>query len=98
MVGIEAGTVVLDGPKPAGEFVGQPDGSLVVALPLLQIQRPDLQWIQRLPASLFHARRLQHGACTVDQQGAQVGVAAPGDPALARSAVAVIRPMPGTCW
>lgn len=80
VVGIEAGTVMLDGPQPAGEFVGQRHGSLVVALPLLQVERPGLHWIQRLPAPLLHARGLQHGACAVDQQGAQVGVAASGDP------------------
>ena len=50
VVGIEAGAVMLDGPKPAGELVGQGHGGLVVALPLLHVDGPCLQWIQSLSA------------------------------------------------
>ena len=79
MARIERRAMMVERPQPAGELVGHPDGSLVVALSLLQVQCPGLQWIERMPRTLPHYRRAQHRTPTVYQQCADVGIAAFGD-------------------
>lgn len=77
---IEGLSVMRHGPQPAGQFVGQGTIGFVMALPLLHRQGPGLHRIQRLAASLFHARGLQHGSGAVDEQRPQVGIPAFSQP------------------
>lgn len=71
-----------DGPADAGHLVGQRDGRPVVPGPLFEIQRPLLQASQLLGVCLRHPLRREQGrARAVDEQRAQVDVAAPGDAA-----------------
>ncbi len=78
-VGIEGGAVMIERPQPTRQFVRERDGGFVVALALLQVERPGLQGIEWLAGASSQGRRAQHRAATVDKQGAQVAVAALGD-------------------
>src|SRR5690606_39574211 len=76
----------------ARQLVGQGHGRLVVALALLQLQCPSLKRVEWPTGSLAHRGGSQDRAPAVDQQRAQVAVAALGDlpqpPLLARGMLA----------
>ena len=61
-------------PHDAGELVGESDGGLVVAAQPFELQRPDPEPIRR--RGCLRLRVAQHGPRAVNQEHAQVGVAA----------------------
>lgn len=80
VIGIKSRAMVLGGPQAPCGLVGQRHGSLVVTLALGQIQRPSLGAIERAAAFPGDVRSGQCGTCTVDQERAQIHIAAFGDP------------------
>ena len=82
--GLEVAVVLPDGPGDAGELVGEGDGGLVVAELALEAQRPGAQAV-----AVLHALGVpEDRARAVDEEHAQVGVAALGDPAEASAQAA----------
>src|SRR5690606_6292024 len=91
VIGIETRAVVLRCPQSPRGLVGQRDGRLVVALAFGQRQRPLLGAVQRSTALSDAGRRDQGGACAVDQQGSQIGIAMLGDaPEPARTTAGIL--------
>ena len=78
VVGIEIRTVMLGGPQASGGLVSEGDGRLVVADAFGQGQRPGAEAVERLLFLLRQLGTAQHGAGAVDEQHAQVDVAAFG--------------------
>lgn len=76
VIGIESGAVVFGGPQPACGLVGKGDDGLVVADPFAQRQRPGAGAIERLLSLLRDLGAARDRASAVDQQHAQVDVAA----------------------
>ena len=81
VIGVEAGSVKLGRPQSAGLLVGERDRRFVVADTFGQGQRPGARAIERLLFLLRELGAAQYRACAVDQQPAQVEVAALGDAA-----------------
>ena len=63
----------------AGELVGERANSFVAMGSRLHGERPGAQWIERSMAALRDGGSLQHGACAMRQQHAQVPIAALAD-------------------
>ena len=87
VIGVETRAVMLGGPKTPCRLVGERDGGLVVADPCGEGQRPRLRAIEGPGFSVRDLRAAQHRSGAVDQQRAQVDIAALGDAA---------EPSPGT--
>ena len=88
VIRVQGLAVVFGRPQLAGRFVGQGDRGLVVPQPLRQGQRPVLCAIKLDALVAGELDAAQAGACAVDQQHAQVDIAAFGDPAELSSCAA----------
>src|SRR5450432_1884141 len=78
------------GPKDAGMLVGDGDQGLVVALATIQLDDPALQ--STGACGLRIDGRLQCTASTLNQQGAQIDVAAQADPSQSGPAAGAVLP------
>jgi hypothetical protein len=93
VIAIERLTVAGHRPQAPCQFVGDGHRGLVVPAPVGDLQRPGVEAVERASALVLGQRRDQHRACTVDQQRAQIRVAAFGDGAeQVAEQVARIRP------
>ena len=81
MVGLEAGAVAFGSPEPAEGLAGQGDGGLVVAYAVGQFERPLLGAVEASVALARDLGGVDGGAGAMDEDRAQVDVAAFGDSA-----------------
>ena len=91
-VAIEGPLILPGGPHDACQFVGERDGGLVVAAALCGGECPGPQPIEWSATPCGAAAGVEHGARAMDQERAQVYIAAFADPseapALARGVLA----------
>ncbi|EKE17153.1 MAG: hypothetical protein ACD_10C00599G0001 [uncultured bacterium] len=72
-------------------FVGDCNGRLVIANPVIELDHPQLESVQRIGLVLVQAQRgLQNTACPLNQKTTQIGIAAPGDGPQMRFATAPV--------
>jgi hypothetical protein len=74
---LEVGIVFPDGPGDAGEFIGEGDGGFVVTAEAFEAKGPGLEGVRRLGTLGMQ----EDGACPVDEEHAEVGVAVFADAA-----------------
>ncbi len=74
-VRVEVALVFPHGPADPSEFIGQPDGGLVVTDTGLELPGPALQRIPGLPSSVQLLTACEHRAGPMDDEGAQVDIA-----------------------